>query len=178
MQIFHILNIIFLGLYYYVFHMKKFIKIIILFAIVFTSFSYSCAQQWRWWSRWSSPFQVFNSVVGEANAWEGIQETALDWITDLQGSYPRQYKITNTLDYIRQHISPYIQWAVYVWFIASTAWLIICWFLLVTWWIWKSSGFEKVKWKIVNALLGVFILSWFYLFIKLIVWIINTIFWW
>lgn len=158
--------------------MKNFVKILALFLACTTMISISFAQEWRWWNRWSTPFQVFDNVAHDANEWRyDIQDTALDWITDLQWSFDGNYKITNTLDYIRKHISPYIQRAVYVWFVASTAWLIICGFLLVTWWIWKSWWFEKVKWKIVNALLGVFVLSWFYLIIQLMVWLINTFFW-
>ena len=158
--------------------MKNFVKILICLISCTATFALWSAQEWRWWNRWSSPIQVFENVVSKSNEWKNsIQETALDWITDLQWAYGRQYKISNTLDYIRKNISPYIQWAVYVWFVVSTAWLIICGFLLVTWWIWKSSWFDKVKWKIINALLGVFVLSWFYLIIKLIVWIINTFFW-
>lgn len=158
--------------------MKNFVKILVYLLSCTAIFALCSAQEWRWWNRWSSPIQVFDNVVGKSNEWHyGIQETALDWMTDLEWNYGWQYKITNTLDYIRRHIAPYLQRAVYVWFVVSTAWLIICGFLLVTWWLWKSSWFDKVKWKIVNALLGVFILSWFYLLVKLIVWIINTFFW-
>lgn len=159
--------------------MKVFTKIIIAFiSYIFVSLCFSYAQEWRRGNRWSSPFQVFTNVVGEANSnWsDSIQETLFDGITDLEWSFPREYKITNTLDYVRQHISPLVQWAVYVWFVVSTTWLIICGFLLVTGWISKSSWFEKVKWKIINALLGIFVLSWFYLLIKLMVWLINTFF--
>ena len=157
--------------------MKNFLKIVALVISVFSVFSFTFAQEWRRWNRWSSPLQVFNHVVWNANSWhDKIQETALDGITDLEWNYGREYKITNTLEYVRKHIAPYIQWAVYIGFVLSTTGLIICWFLLVTGWISKSSGFEKVKWKIINALLGVFVLSGFYLIIKLIIWIINTIF--
>ena len=158
--------------------MKNFMKIVMSFVAFVSIFSAVFAQEWRWWNRWSSPIQVFDNVVGKSNEWHyDIQETALDWITDLEWNYLPQNKISNTLDYLRKHIAPYIQRAVYVWFVVSTTWLIVCWFLLVTWWISKSSWFEKVKWKIINALLGVFVLSGFYLFIKLMVSIINTFFW-
>lgn len=158
--------------------MKIFAKIILSLSALIFIFSFSYAQEWKWASRWSSPFQVFENFVWEANNDNyKIQKTALDWVTDLEWSYSREYKISNTLDYIRINIGPYIQWIVYIWFVLSTAWLIICWFLLVTWWITKSSWFDKVKWKIVNALLWVFLLSWFYIVIKLMMWIINTFFW-
>lgn len=178
MQIFYVLGIIFVLFILLIFGMKNFAKIIVFLIAITSLFSFSFAQEWHRWNRWSSPFQVFEKVVDKANEWhDKIQDTAMDWITDLEWSFGANYKISNTLDYVRKHIAPYIQRAIYIWFVTSTTWLIICWFLLVTWWISKTSWFEKVKWKIINALLGVFVLSWFYLIIKLIIWIINTVFW-
>lgn len=158
--------------------MRNFAKIILLSLCSILLYSFSYAQQWRWSNWWSTPLQVFENVVGAANSGhDKIQQTAINGVTDLQWSYARQYKISNTIDYLRRHIGPYIQWAVYVWLILSTTGLILCWFLMVTWWIWKSSGFEKVKWRVVSALLGIFMLSWFYIVIKFMMWIINTFFW-
>mgnify|MGYP007069862401 FL=1 len=159
--------------------MKKFTKILLSLLVFTTVFSFSYAQEWKWTNRWSTPMQVFETFVDKTNdEWRyNVQDTALDWVTDLQWIYPRQYKISNTLDYIRQEIDPYLQRAAYIGLVASTAWLIICWFLLVTWWISKSSWFEKVKWKIFNALIWVFLLSGFYLVVKLFISIINMFFW-
>jgi len=162
------------------FFMKNFVKISLVLSIIISIFGFSYAQEGRRWSYWSDLLQVFENVVNQSNNdWNyNIQETAIDGITELQWSYSPEFKISNTLDYIKQHIDPYIQRVVYLWLIISTVWLIVCWFLLVTWWIWKSGWFEKVKWKIINALLWVFLLSWFYLFIKLMVWVINMFFGW
>ncbi len=159
--------------------MKKFTKILLSLLVFTTVFSFSYAQEWKWTNRWSTPMQVFETFVDKTNdEWRyNVQDTALDWVTDLQWIYPRQYKISNTLDYIRQEIDPYLQRAAYIGLVASTTWLIICWFLLVTWWISKSSWFEKVKWKIFNALIWVFLLSGFYLVVKLFISIINMFFW-
>ena len=159
--------------------MKQFTKIVLSLFALCALFSFSYAQEWKRTNRWSTPMQVFETFVDEAND-EGrysIQETALDGVTDLQWVYPRQYKISNTLDYIRQEIDPFLQRAAYIGLVASTAGLIICWFLMVTWWIGKSSWFEKVKSKIFNALIGVFLLSGFYLVVKLFISIINMFFW-
>ena len=158
--------------------MRKCIKIVLLLWSICWICCFTYAQQWRRADWWSSPTQILENVVGEVNSNnDKIQKTAWDQITDLQWSYPRQYKISNTLDYIRRNIGPYIQRAVYIWFIASTAWLVICWFLLVTWWITKSSWFEKVKWRLVNALLWVFVLSGFYIIIKFMMSVINYFVW-
>ena len=159
--------------------MRNFTKIILSLSALLALFSVSFAQEWQRTHRWSTPIQIFETFVDKTNnEWRySIQETALDGITDLQWIYPRQFKISNTLDYLRQEIDPYLQRAAYIGLVASTAGLIICGFLMVTWWIGKTSGFEKVKSKIFNALIGVFLLSGFYLVVKLFISIINMFFW-
>ena len=159
--------------------MKNFTKIILWISSILALFSVSYAQEWKRADWWSSPFQVFENVVWEANeGGDGVQKTAINWVTDLEWWYARQYKISNTLDYLRLHIGPYLQRVVYVAFVLSTAWLIIAWFILVTWWIWKTStSFEKVKSRIINAMLWVFVASGFYIIIKIMMSIVNTFFW-
>ena len=159
--------------------MKQFTKIVLFVFALCALFSCSYAQEWKRTNRWSTPMQVFETFVDKTNdnGRYSIQDTALDDVSDLQWTYARQYKISNTLDFIRQEIDPYLQRAAYIWLVASTVWLIICWFLLVTGWIWKSAWFEKVKWKIFNALIWVFLLSGFYLVVKLFISVINMVFW-
>ena len=156
--------------------MKKILKIVLLASISLLFTNYTNAQSNSWAGYWSTPMQVLDSVVDKANASDDYQRTALDGINDLQWIYKGSWKISNTLDYLRMHIWPYIQWGVYIWLVLSTTGLIICWLLMVTWWVSKVKGFENIKWKIINALLWVFFLSWFYLLIDLIVWLTNTIF--
>lgn len=159
--------------------MKKFTKIILSMFALFTLFSFSYAQEWKRTNRWSTPMQVFETFVDKANDnWRySIQETALDNVSDLQWIYLRQYKISNTLDFIRQEIDPYLQRAAYIGLVASTVWLIICWFLLVTGGISKMEWFKSVKWRVINALIWVFLLSGFYLVVKLFISVINMVFW-
>jgi len=156
--------------------MRKILKIVLLCFAFLLLVNYSHAQSNSWAGYWTTPMQVLDSVVDKANATDDYQRTALDGINDLQWQFKRSRKISNTFDYLRMHIGPYLQWGVYFWLVLSTIWLIICWLLMVTWWISKTEWFKSVKWKIVNALLWVFILSWFYLLIDLIVWLINSIF--
>jgi len=162
------------NLYFYIFGMKNFVKIMILLFSCFAAFSFSFAQQWRWSDRWSTPFQVFENVVAWANTWDKIQETYLDTISD-DWNEAAGFKITNTLISLRQKIGPYIQWAVYIGLVTSVAWLIICGLIMVTGWVSKSGWFEKIKSKVINACLAVLLLSWFYIIIKLIVGVINML---
>lgn len=160
--------------------MNKFTKIlniaiVSLFAIFFVWVSF--AQHGRWWKYGSDPLQIFESTVDNANKWwYAIQETALDGVTTLEGSYAQEFKIANTLDYIRKNLDPYLQWAIYVWFVLATIALIYSWFLLVTHGVHKQWDRTKLKQNVMYVLIGVFLLSWFYFIIKVIVALITSIF--
>lgn len=118
------------------------------------------------------------NVVSDANHWYyKIQNTALDGVSDRQGMYGGSFKITNTLEYFRQNINPYLQWAVYIWLVAATISLIYIWFLLVTNWVTWKWDFSKLKKNMVNVIIGVIILIWFYSLIKIVVAVINWVFW-
>jgi len=158
--------------------MIKTIKLFILSFVVFSLIWVSLAQNGRWWDRWSDPMQIFESIVDEANEWSAIQETALDWVTDLEWWYSREFKISNTLDYIRKNLDPYLQWAIYIWLVLATIALIYSGFLLVTHWLHKQWDWTKVKTNIMYTLLWVLLLSGFYFIIKVMVALITSIFWW
>lgn len=159
--------------------MLKIIKITIFSFVMLSFFSISFAQHWRRWSRGSDPLQIFENIVDEANEWQyAIQETALDWVSDLEWWYAREFKVSNTLDYIRKNLDPYMQWAVYVWLVLATVALIYSGFLLVTHWVHKQWDWTKVKTNIMYALLWVLLLSWFYFIIKVMVALITSIFGW
>lgn len=159
--------------------MIKKVKIIILSIVMVSTLSgLSLAQHDSRGNRGSDPMMIFETMVDEANSEAGyeIQETALDGVTDLEWSYAKKYKISNTLDYIRKNMDPYLQWAVYAWLVLATIALIYAWFLLVTNSIHKQWDWTKVKTNIMHALLWVFLLSWFYFIIKIIVALITSVF--
>jgi len=136
----------------------------------------SFAQNDRWGDYWSDPMMIFETMVDEANSdWYAIQETALDWVTDLEWWYSREYKISNTLDYIRKNMDPYLQRVIYAGMVLATISIIYVWFLLVTNSIHKQWDRSKIKNNIVYALLWVFLLSGFYFIIKVIVALITSI---
>lgn len=159
--------------------MFKTIKIAIFSFAILSFFAVSFAQHGRWWDRGSDPMQIFENIVDEANEWwYAIQETALDWVTDLEWWYSREFKISNTLDYIRKNLDPYLQRAVYVWLVLATVALIYSWFLLVTHWVHKQWDWTKIKTNVMYTLLWVLLLSWFYFIIKVMVSLITSMFWW
>jgi len=161
---------------------KSFYWILFLFVLLVITKSFWFAQVWTWWKYWDNPMRILDTVVDKANQDFEIQETALDWVTDQQWWYPREYKIANTLEYFRSNIQPYMQWLIYIWLTLGVILLIYNWFLMVTNSIHDEWDISKIKKNIMNISIGVWVLTWFYFLIKLMVAIINTIFgsgsWW
>jgi len=154
--------------------MKLFQKIIISVFVMWFFVSFPTRWQWSWWKYGSSPIEILNEVNYKANTnWSyAVQETALDWVT----AWNRNDRITATLEWIRWNISPYLQWAVYIWLSVAVVLLIYNGFLMVTGGLHDSGTFEKLKWNIINIWIWVLLLTWFYAIFKIIVAVVNAIF--
>lgn len=130
-------------------------------------------------SRWlygGTPIEVLDNVAGQANKDYSIQETALNNASDQQWWYQRQYKIANTLDYLRTNIAPYLQWMVYIGLVVAVMLIIYNGFLMVTNGIHKGGDMTKVKKNLLNITIGILLLTWFYAIIKIVVGLINSVF--
>ena len=79
-----------------------------------------------------SPEEIAATIADKANEDIKVQDTKLDKITNKQGTYGKNYQITNTLERIRKNIQPYLQWILYIGLIAATILLIWNGFRLVT----------------------------------------------
>lgn len=114
----------------------------------------------------TSPTEVLDRMVWEANATNKIQDTQLDRITDKEWQFATKYKVANTLDSIRMKIAPYLQWFIFIWLTVATVLLIITGFQFVT------SGqtgadTKKLQWRIKNIIIGVIILTGFYIITRI-----------
>lgn len=157
--------------------MKK--RLISLFLLSFLSLPLlSFAQEWSWGKYGNDPITILDTVVQEANQDGKIQQTALDWATDQQWAYAKQYKIANTLDWLRNNINPYLQRAVYIWLSVAVILLIYNGFLMVTNSLHGEWDIAKVKKRFIYILIWVLLLTGFYFIIKLVVSLINSIFGW
>lgn len=154
---------------------KNIIKLLSLFICSFAIFSFVWAvYKWKWAD---NPMDTLSNMVSDANVGRyKIQETALDGISDENWVYPAQYKVSNTLTYIKNNIDPYLQWAVYIWLVAATIALIYMWFLLVTNSVTGAGDLSKLKSRIFYVIIWVLLLTWFYACFKIIVALINMIF--
>jgi hypothetical protein len=134
------------------------------------------AQQGRRGRYGSTPNDVFDTVVGGANRWLStrIQDTKLNQVTDNDGGYAREMRISNTLDSIRLNIWPYMQRAMYLWLSAAVIIIIYNGFLLVAGNL-TGEDLAKVRDRIINVLLGVGVLTWFYFLIRIVVALVSQI---
>jgi len=148
-----------------------------LFVLVWTFFAQNLAfaQVGKRGSYGSDPIEILNKINYDANdvgVGYKIQDTALDGVN----AGPGKYRIHNTLDWIRMHISLYLQWTVNIGLTVAVILLIYNGFLLVTGALHEAGKFEKVKWNIFNIAIGVLLLTWFYLVFKLIMALVNALF--
>ncbi len=159
--------------------MKKIVLTLLALCYVLPIFSFAQDSS-RWQYGWN-PIQILDNVVSDANTDYKIQQTALDQANAIQWSYASQYKIANTLDRFRNNINPYLQRTVYIWLSAAVILLIYNGFLMVTNAVHNEWETAKVKKNIINIIIWVIILTWFYFIIKLTVSVINSLFggyWW
>ena len=162
-------------IYSFVTRMKKSLLVIIALSYLLPLLTF--AQSAGGWKDYGeNPINILDNVVSEANDDYKIQQTSLDSATSLEWGYASQYKIANTLDRFRNNINPYIQYAVYIWLSVAVILLIYNGFLMVTNAVHKEGETAKIKKNIINIVIGVIILTWFYFIIKLTVSIINSIF--
>jgi len=138
----------------------------------------SFAQEWSWGKYGNDPITILDRVVQDANQDTKVQQTALDGATDQQWSYAKQYKIANTLDWIKNNINPYLQRMIYIWLSVAVILLIYNGFLMVTNSLHGEWDITKLKNRFIYILVGVLLLTWFYFIIKLVVALINSIFGW
>lgn len=126
--------------------------------------------------RGDSPEEIVNTIADKANEDLKIQDTRFNTINNKQGGYGADYQITNTLEWIRKNIQPYLQWILYIGLTGATILLIWNGFRLVTnsaisWWDMKT-----VKGNIKTLLIGVIIMTSFLAIIKLVMAVMNMFF--
>ena len=141
---------------------------------MFSLFTFAQSQSWGDYG--DNPTSILDSVVQNANEDSAVQQTSLDSATDTQGGYESRYKIANTLDWVRNNINPYLQRAVYIGLSVAVIMLIYNGLLMVTNAIHKEGDMAKIKKNMMNIVIGVILLTWFYFIIKLAVSLINSIF--
>ena len=124
-----------------------------------------------------TPENFLNRIVQTSNSNFKSQKTQLDDVS-AASSFSGKYKITSTLENISTQIEPYLQWITFIGMTAGVILLARNGFKLVT----NSSGMvdggdlKTVKGNIQNIVIGIVILTWFVVIIKIIVWLLNFFF--
>ena len=124
------------------------------------------AEDQSWWSLWSSPTNVLDRFAARVNT-ERIQDNALNDTSNIQWQYSSEYKLSNTLDAIRNQITPYIQWIMYIGLTISVILIIHNGLLMVTNALHDQWDIDKIKTRLKNIWIWVWLLTWFYVIIQL-----------
>lgn len=124
------------------------------------------------WEFGSSPLEILDNVTNKANpANDRIQDTALDSVTHSEWSYPFTYRLANTFDSIRKRVAPYLDWMLYIGL--SVAVILLIWqgMQLVV-----GKTFADIRKPTTNIVIGVVVLTWVYLIIRLMTSVMALIF--
>lgn len=120
------------------------------------------------------PLRIVDEITHEANNESRIQETALDDLSQYQWSYPTQYRLSNTLDALRQQIGPYLEWAFFLAMAMAVILLIYNGLLLVTHSAHGQGDLGEIKKRLTNISIGVILLVWVYTIVR----ILNAVLQW
>ena len=131
-----------------------------------------------WFGFGWTPISILEKVVSDANEDQRNQHTKVNGVTSTMGGYSGdiRYRITNTLERIKNNIHPYIQWFVYLGLAIATILIIYNGFLMVTNVTHGKGEVTKIKDNIIYLGIGVVILTGFYYFIDIILAIVNYLF--
>lgn len=118
------------------------------------------------WDEGTSASVIFDNIIKDANQWDKIQTTALNRTNANEWGFDDRYRITNTVDSLRNKISPYLQWFLYASLSVATILIIITGLQLVTS---SQSSYDTKKAisKLKNIAIWVGLVTWVYLLMKL-----------
>jgi hypothetical protein len=101
----------------------------------------------------------------------------LDDTSEFQWSYPLQYRLTNTLDAIRQQIGPYLQRAFFIGLSLAVILIIFNGLMLVTHSAHGKGDVGDIRKRLTNVAIGVVILVWAYAIIRILNAVLAWILW-
>lgn len=128
--------------------------------------------------RASKPDAILKDIVWEANGKtrneSEIIVTELDNVTNMQ-EFGSEYKLSGTLDSVRQNLDNYLQWIAYFALAGAVTLIIYNWLMLV---ISPMSPDQagKVKTRIIYIATGIVLVTWFYFVLKILLAVYYDIF--
>lgn len=153
---------------------KTLLTIIILF--LFSMSFWTNAQQWSRWRQGREPMEIFENVSSATNKDLQVQENQLNKVSNTEWTYASQYKISNTLSSISNHISPYLDWIVYIGTALAIILVIYNWLMLVLWQF-STEDHNKTLGKLKQIAIWILILRGFRWILKIMMIVINAIAW-
>lgn len=120
---------------------------------------------------WTTAENVLDRVVD--NSKTNIIESKFDNVIN-KGTFGQDKKISGTLDSIRDNISFYLNWVLFLGLTGATILIVYNGFLLVFTPV-AGDQLEKVKKRLLNIVVGVVVMTGFYFIIKISLSVMNMI---
>lgn len=126
---------------------------------------------WLYGGENSTPEQVLDRVVD--NTKTNIVESQFDNVYNKE-TFGNKNKISWTLDSVRENVSFYLNWIVFLWLSAATILIVYNWIVLMTT---PISGDQKTKVieNIKHIAIWIVAMTWFYFLIRIVLSVLNLI---
>lgn len=126
---------------------------------------------WLYGGENSTPEQVLDRVVD--NTKTNIVESQFDNVYNKE-TFGNKNKISWTLDSVRENVSFYLNWIVFLWLSAATILIVYNWIVLMTT---PISGDQKTKVieNIKHLAIWIVAMTWFYFLIRIVLSVLNLI---
>lgn len=126
---------------------------------------------WLYGGENSTPEQVLDRVVD--NTKTNIIESQFDNVYNKE-TFGNKNKISWTLDSVRENVSFYLNWIVFLWLSAATILIVYNWIVLMTT---PISGDQKTKVieNIKHLAIWIVAMTWFYFLIRIVLSVLNLI---
>lgn len=115
-----------------------------------------------WSDPWTDPLTIADTIK------DSTQDTKLNDV-----SWWWSTPIYTTLQNVAINIEPYLDWWVYIWFSIAVILLIFNWLMMV--FSPLSNKFQQSKKWIVSIIIGILVLTWFVLIIRIVVSFISNV---
>lgn len=129
----------------------------------------------RWvYDQNTQPLEVVNDIVKKENQSTNIVTTTLDQVSNTEGAFGAENKVSSTLDSIRIHLATYLEWLVFTGLTVAVILIIYNGLLLVMNPV-SGEDLKKVQKKLLYIITWALMLTGFYFVLKVLLNIFTTV---
>ncbi len=122
---------------------------------------------WECYGSDAKPMNILDDLIENDDS--EIIETRLDLVDrdEWQFATP-ELKLSDTLDSVRQNISIYLQWMVFIWLVFAVILIIYNWLMLMLSPLSPDQAW-KVKTRLTSLVIWVVLVTWFFFILKILI---------